>query len=83
MPCGEDEGESALASYRCTEAVFPVAGMVRLHERRAFYGEEPCASASGLIWWASDWLRALWAEHETLLNGEGDSGRLCWLGSSC
>lgn len=30
MPCGEDEGESALASYRCTEAVFPVAGMVRL-----------------------------------------------------
>ena len=54
-----------------------------LHERRAFYGEEPCASASGLIWWASDWLRALWAEHETLLNGEGDSGRLCWPGSSC
>lgn len=30
MPCGEDEGESALASYRCAEAVFPVAGMVRL-----------------------------------------------------
>ena len=29
MPCGEDEGESALASYRCAEAVFPVAGMVR------------------------------------------------------
>ena len=29
-PCGEDEGESALASYRCAEAVFPVAGMVRL-----------------------------------------------------
>lgn len=30
MPCGEDEGESALASYRCAEVVFPVAGMVRL-----------------------------------------------------
>ena len=29
MPCGEDEGEAALASYRCAEAVFPVAGMVR------------------------------------------------------
>ena len=29
MPCGEDEGESALASYHCAEAVFPVAGMVR------------------------------------------------------
>lgn len=29
MPCGEDEGESALASYRCAEAVFPLAGMVR------------------------------------------------------
>ena len=29
MPCVEDEGESALASYRCTEAVFSVAGMVR------------------------------------------------------
>ena len=28
MPCGEDEGESALASYRSTEAVFPVAGMI-------------------------------------------------------
>lgn len=24
----EGEGESALASYRCAEAVFPVAGMV-------------------------------------------------------
>ena len=27
---GGQEGESALASYRSTEAVFPVAGMVRL-----------------------------------------------------
>lgn len=26
---GGPEGESALASYRCNEAVFPVAGMVR------------------------------------------------------
>lgn len=26
---GGQEGESALASYRSTEAVFPVAGMVR------------------------------------------------------
>ena len=42
-----------------------------LHERRAFYGEESCASASGLIWWASDWLWALWAEHETALERRG------------
>ena len=26
---GGRKGESALASYRCAEAVFPVAGMVR------------------------------------------------------
>lgn len=39
--------------------------------KRAFYGEEPCASASGLIWWASDWLWALWAEHETALERRG------------
>ena len=26
---GRTKGESALASYRCAEAVFPVAGMVR------------------------------------------------------
>ena len=55
MPCGEDEGESALASYRCTEAVFPVAGMVRRipYTKKAFHDDEACASASGLIWWAS------------------------------
>ena len=55
MPCGEDEGESALASYRCAEAVFPVAGMVRRipYTKKAFHDDEACASASGLIWWAS------------------------------
>ena len=55
MPCGEDEGESALASYRSTEAVFPVAGMVRRipYTKKAFHDDEACASASGLIWWAS------------------------------
>ena len=26
---GRTKGESALASYRCAEAVFPLAGMVR------------------------------------------------------
>ena len=55
MPCGEDEGESALASYRCAEAVFPVAGMVRRipYTKKAFHDDEACASVSGLIWWAS------------------------------
>lgn len=55
MPCVEDEGESALASYRCTEAVFPVAGMVRRipYTKKAFHDDEACASVSGLIWWAS------------------------------
>ena len=55
MPCGEDEGESTLASYRCAEAVFPVAGMVRRipYTKKAFHDDEACASASGLIWWAS------------------------------
>ncbi len=52
---GGPEGEFALASYRCTEAVFPVAGMVRRipYTKKAFHDDEACASASGLIWWAS------------------------------
>lgn len=52
---GGPEGESALASYRCNEAVFPVAGMVRRipYTKKAFHDDEACASASGLIWWAS------------------------------
>ncbi len=52
---GGPEGESALASYRCTEAVFPVAGMVRRipYTKKAFHDDEACASVSGLIWWAS------------------------------
>ena len=52
---GGRKGESALASYRCTEAVFPVAGMVRRipYTKKAFRDDEACASVSGLIWWAS------------------------------
>ena len=52
---GRTKGESALASYRCAEAVFPVAGMVRRipYTKKAFHDDEACVSASGLIWWAS------------------------------
>ena len=70
---GRTKGESALASYRCAEAVFPVAGMVRRipYTKGGLSMVRSCASASGLIWWASDWLWALWAEHETALERRG------------